>query len=65
MLGIFRVGFDKKKQGWHDKLAGTYVVKGSLTSGAQSQMRLPMPICQRPFSKDLKSEKDELYYGLI
>jgi uncharacterized RDD family membrane protein YckC len=27
MLGIFWVGFDKKKQGWHDKLAGTYVVK--------------------------------------
>jgi len=25
-LGIVWVGFDKKKQGWHDKLAGTYVV---------------------------------------
>lgn len=27
MLGIFWVAFDKKKQGWHDKLAGTVVVK--------------------------------------
>lgn len=25
-LGLIWVGFDKKKQGWHDKLAGTYVV---------------------------------------
>jgi len=27
MLGIFWVGIDKKKQGWHDKLANTLVVK--------------------------------------
>lgn len=27
MLGIFWVAFDKKKQGWHDKLSGTVVVK--------------------------------------
>ncbi len=27
MLGIIWVAFDKKKQGWHDKLAGTLVVK--------------------------------------
>jgi len=27
MLGIFWVGLDKKKQGWHDKLANTLVVK--------------------------------------
>ena len=26
-LGIFWVAFDKKKQGWHDKLAGTVVVR--------------------------------------
>ncbi|WP_373752989.1 RDD family protein [Neisseria weixii] len=25
-LGIFWVGFDKRKQGWHDKMAGTAVV---------------------------------------
>ena len=26
-LGYFWVGWDKKKQGWHDKMAGTLVVK--------------------------------------
>ena len=26
-LGFIWIGFDKKKQGWHDKLAGTVVVK--------------------------------------
>jgi uncharacterized RDD family membrane protein YckC len=27
-LGILWVGYDKKKQGWHDKIAGTVVVRG-------------------------------------
>ena len=27
MLGIIWVGFDDRKQGWHDKLAGTLVVR--------------------------------------
>ena len=26
-LGFIWIGFDKRKQGWHDKLAGTVVVK--------------------------------------
>ncbi|MFC5473339.1 RDD family protein [Paraherbaspirillum soli] len=26
-LGLVWVGFDKKKQGWHDKMAGTVVVR--------------------------------------
>lgn len=26
-LGFIWVGFDKKKQGWHDKLAGTVVIR--------------------------------------
>jgi uncharacterized RDD family membrane protein YckC len=26
-LGLFWVGFDKKKQGWHDKLAKTVVIR--------------------------------------
>ena len=34
MLGIFWVAFDKKKQGWHDKLAGTVVVK-KINSGPE------------------------------
>ncbi len=28
-LGIIWVGFDKRKQGWHDKLAGTVVIKNN------------------------------------
>lgn len=27
LLGYFWVAFDKRKQGWHDKLAGTVVIK--------------------------------------
>ncbi len=27
MLGIIWVAFDKRKQGWHDKLAGTVVIE--------------------------------------
>lgn len=27
LLGFFWVGFDKRKQGWHDKLAGTVVIR--------------------------------------
>lgn len=27
LLGLIWVGFDKKKQGWHDKIAGTVVIK--------------------------------------
>lgn len=26
-LGLFWIGWDRKKQGWHDKIAGTYVIK--------------------------------------
>ena len=29
-LGIFWIAFDKRKQGWHDKMAGTLVVKPSI-----------------------------------
>ena len=28
-LGFFWVGIDKRKQGWHDKLAGTLVIKNA------------------------------------
>jgi len=28
-LGFFWVAFDKRKQGWHDKLAGTVVIRNS------------------------------------
>jgi uncharacterized RDD family membrane protein YckC len=28
-LGLAWVGWDPQKQGWHDKIAGTYVIKAS------------------------------------
>ena len=31
-LGILWVGFDKRKQGWHDKLARTVVIKNAATN---------------------------------
>ena len=27
LIGVIWVAFDKNKQGWHDKLAGTYVIR--------------------------------------
>ena len=38
-LGIFWVGFDSKKQGWHDKIAGTVVVR-SKNAGTEA-VRFP------------------------
>lgn len=37
-LGVIWVGIDKKKQGWHDKLAGTVVIRqtGSLVIEAET-----------------------------
>lgn len=29
LIGFIWIGFDRKKQGWHDKIAKTYVVKKS------------------------------------
>ncbi len=29
LIGVIWVAFDADKQGWHDKIAGTYVVKGA------------------------------------
>lgn len=34
-LGIIWVGIDKRKQGWHDKLAGTVVVRGNASEPVQ------------------------------
>lgn len=34
LLGLVWVGVDKRKQGWHDKLAGTIVIKPSATVSA-------------------------------
>ncbi|MDQ7084304.1 MAG: RDD family protein [Sulfurovum sp.] len=34
-LGIIWVGIDKRKQGWHDKLAGTVVLKSNKTEAVK------------------------------
>jgi uncharacterized RDD family membrane protein YckC len=34
LLGIIWVGIDKRKQGWHDKLAGTVVIRNKVTKTA-------------------------------
>jgi uncharacterized RDD family membrane protein YckC len=31
-VGFFWIAFDKRKQGWHDKLAGTIVIRGKTPS---------------------------------
>lgn len=33
LLGYFWIGFDPRKQGWHDKLAGTVVVRRKAGTG--------------------------------
>lgn len=38
-LGLLWVGFDGKKQGWHDKIAGTVVVRSKL--GGTEPVRFP------------------------
>ena len=38
-LGIIWIGFDKRKQGWHDKLAGTVVIKSNLTEPVKFDRR--------------------------
>lgn len=35
MLGIIWVGIDKRKQGWHDKLAGTVVIRHNKTEAVK------------------------------
>lgn len=32
-LGFIWIGFDSRKQGWHDKMAGTLVIKGKPRAG--------------------------------
>ena len=39
-LGIIWVGIDKRKQGWHDKLAGTVVIRN--TSSEQVEFEEPV-----------------------
>ena len=36
-LGLIWVGIDKKKQGWHDKLAGTVVIRDTGKQSGRSE----------------------------
>ena len=38
-LGIIWVGIDKRKQGWHDKLAGTVVIRSNRTEPVEFEGR--------------------------
>ena len=40
LLGIIWVGFDKRKQGWHDKLAGTVVIRSTAQEPVQFETHL-------------------------
>jgi uncharacterized RDD family membrane protein YckC len=37
LLGIIWVGFDKRKQGWHDKIAGTVVIEVKCNKPVESE----------------------------
>ena len=37
LLGLFWVGWDKRKQGWHDKIARTVVIKTSALENTSDQ----------------------------
>ncbi|MCS5595028.1 MAG: RDD family protein [Porticoccaceae bacterium] len=39
-LGIIWVGIDKRKQGWHDKLAGTVVVRNRATDSVNFKQNI-------------------------
>jgi uncharacterized RDD family membrane protein YckC len=38
-LGIIWVGIDKRKQGWHDKLAGTVVIRSNVNEPVKFEQR--------------------------
>ena len=46
-LGIIWVGIDKRKQGWHDKLAGTVVIRSKIFEPVKQEtnMNITCPTC--------------------
>lgn len=40
LLGIIWVGVDKKKQGWHDKLSGTVVIRNTAAETVQFEAQV-------------------------
>lgn len=43
-LGYLWVAFDKRKQGWHDKIAGTVVVSRGITGEVEAPAGTPPPL---------------------
>ncbi|ADN76295.1 RDD domain containing protein [Ferrimonas balearica DSM 9799] len=41
LLGLFWVGIDKRKQGWHDKLAGTVVLRQHRKQAVEFEQEAP------------------------
>jgi uncharacterized RDD family membrane protein YckC len=39
-LGFLWIAFDRKRQGWHDKIARSYVVEGDATFGSADEVEL-------------------------
>ncbi len=40
LLGLIWVGLDKRKQGWHDKLAGTVVIKSQKSESVELETKI-------------------------
>jgi uncharacterized RDD family membrane protein YckC len=47
-LGIIWVGIDKRKQGWHDKLAGTVVIRNPGTAPVEFERQTPNTLAYPP-----------------
>lgn len=50
LLGFIWVGFDKRKQGWHDKLSGTVVIRNKTSESVkfgnqETNMKITCPKC--------------------
>lgn len=61
-LGFIWIGFDKKKQGWHDKIAGTVVIireRESKTEGISIPDRSTVPPAARPQPEDIKEQNNQ------
>ena len=59
LLGFFWVAFDKRKQGFHDKIARTLVVKQPPITADQSEVLAPYePLSEEDDKKDVKAGQD-------
>ena len=58
-IGIFWLIFDPKRQGWHDKIAGTYVVYNPYSGGPQFMKDFFKIGAKKDDSKSDSDEEDE------